>query len=84
MAQSAIVKGRVVDMNSSDPVSDVVVYIQGSDLKVYTNSKGLFLITTVNLLLGEQVLVVSKRDYIIQLIPISIQKEKTINIDRSF
>lgn len=81
MAQSTIVKGRIVDMNSSDPVSDVEVYIQGSDLKVYTNSKGLFLITSAILPLGEQILVVSKQDYIKQLIPISIQKGKTINID---
>jgi len=81
IAQTAEVKGRVVDINSSDPVSEVEVYIQGSILKVSTNAEGLFLITAANLQLGEQILIVSKQDYLIQRIPILIQKGKTINID---
>jgi hypothetical protein len=81
IAQTDEVKGRVVDMNSNDPVSEVEVYIQGSILRVSTNDEGLFLITSANLQLGEQILIVSKQDYLIQRIPILIQKGKIINID---
>ncbi|MEL6810471.1 MAG: TonB-dependent receptor [Bacteroidota bacterium] len=81
IAQDAIVKGRVVDSNSSDPLSDVEIRIQGSVFSTVTDAEGLFSIIGANLPQGEQVLIVNGADYILQQIPITIQSGETINLD---
>ena len=63
-AQDAIVKGRIVDTNSSEPLPDVEVRIQSSDFNTVTTSEGIFSITGSDLPQGEQVLLVTKPGYI--------------------
>ncbi len=52
-----------------------------SDYNTQTDESGLFFITSNTLPQGEQILVVSKLNYITQSIPITIQNGETINLD---
>jgi len=81
MAQEAVVKGKVADSNSSEPIPDVEVRIQESIYTTMTDARGMFTIQDSELPQGEQVLVISKSGYVIQRIPITIQNGKTINLD---
>ncbi len=81
IAQEAVIKGRVVDTNSDEAISGAEIRIQSSNLGTETDAEGLFSITGTDLPQGEQVLIVSKADYILQRIPITIQNGKTINLD---
>ncbi|GEQ84712.1 TonB-dependent receptor [Patiriisocius marinistellae] len=81
IAQEAVVKGRVVDTNSSDVIPDVNVSIESSIYSAETDAGGLFLISGTDLPQGEQVLLVNKQGYIAQRIPITIQNGNTLNLD---
>ncbi len=81
IAQEAIVKGRVLDTNSNEPVPQVDIQIEGSDISTTTNAEGLFSISGTNLPQGEQVLLVRKNDYINQRMPITIANGTTIDLD---
>ena len=81
LAHDANIKGRVVDTNSSEAIPSVEIRILSSDYNTQTDEKGMFLITSNTLPQGEQILVVSKLDYITQSIPITIQNGEIINLD---
>ena len=81
LAQDAIIKGRVVDTNSSEAIPGVEIRILSSDYNTQTDEKGMFLITSNTLPQGEQILVISKLNYITQSIPITVQNGETINLD---
>jgi len=81
LAQDAIIKGRVVDTNSSEAIPSVEIRILSSDYNTQTDEKGMFLITSNTLPQGEQILVVSKLNYITQSIPITIQNGEIVNLD---
>ena len=59
-AQTALVKGRVVDSNSSDVIVDVAISIKASTFNTVTDPEGLFVIQSDALPQGEQVLIISK------------------------
>ncbi|MFK5983426.1 MAG: carboxypeptidase-like regulatory domain-containing protein [Flavobacteriaceae bacterium] len=80
-AQDAVIKGRVVDTHSSEVISEIGVRILSSNFHTETDSEGLFNLTGADFPQGEQVLVVSKLNYITQSIPITIQNGETINLD---
>lgn len=73
-AQSTVVEGKVLDTNTSDPIPDVEVHIQGSSLSALTDSMGLFSITNEMIPEGDHTIVISKMGYISQRLPISIRK----------
>ncbi len=81
LAQDAIIKGRVVDTHSSEAISSVEIRILSSDYNTQTDENGMFLITSNTLPQGEQILVVSKLNYVTQSIPITVQNGETINLD---
>ena len=81
LAQDAIIKGRVVDTHSSEAISSVEIRILSSDYNTQTDENGIFLITSNTLPQGEQILVVSKLNYVTQSIPITVQNGETINLD---
>ena len=56
-AQEAVVKGRVVDTYSSDPIPDVALRILNSVFSTETDQDGLFSFTANDLPQGEQVLI---------------------------
>ena len=80
-AQETILKGRVIDTHSSEVIPNVALHILTTKIEAITNEEGLFLFTESDLPLGEQILTVSKSNYITQRIPITIQKGETINLD---
>ncbi len=80
-AQDAVIKGRVIDTHSSEVIPGVELRILASDFQTQTDNEGLFTFTGSNFPQGEQVLVVSKLNYITQSIPITIQNGETINLD---
>ena len=80
-AQEAVVKGRIVDTNSSDPIEGVQVRILESVFSTETDTKGLFAFTHTDLPQGEQVLIVSKSGYNTQQIQVVIQNNSPINLD---
>ena len=81
LAQDAIIKGRVVDTHSSEVISDVQIHILSTNFETKTDNEGMFAFTGSGFPQGEQVLVVSKNNYVTQSIPITIQNGKTINLD---
>ncbi|MGJ8665510.1 MAG: carboxypeptidase-like regulatory domain-containing protein [Patiriisocius sp.] len=81
LAQEAVVKGRVVDTNSSDVIPDVSISIESSIYSTETDAEGLFLISSTELPQGEQVLRVTKQGYVAKRIPITIQSGNTLNLD---
>jgi len=80
-AQEIVIKGRVIDAHSSEIVPKVQIHILSSDFETQTDEKGLFVLNDSNLPLGEQVLVLSKINYITQRILITMHNGKTINLD---
>lgn len=81
VAQDAIVKGKVVDASSTEPIPDVEISIQESIYSTMTDATGMFTITGDELPQGEQVLIVRKSGFIMQRIPITIQNGETVNLD---
>ena len=81
LAQDSMVKGRIVDTYSSDPLSNVSIQIQSSAFTTTTNNEGLFNFKETRLPQGSQVLIVSKSGYLSHRIPIIIQKGMSINLD---
>jgi len=80
-AQDAVIKGRVVDTHSGEVIPEIDVRILSSNIHTTTDSEGLFNLTGTDFPQGEQILVVSKLNYITQSIPITIQNGETINLD---
>ena len=72
-AQNTVLRGKVLDTNSSDPIPEVEVSIQGSNFNALTDGKGLFLISDASIPEGEQTLIISKSGYVSQRLPVTIQ-----------
>src|SRR5690606_17024058 len=80
-AQEAILKGRVLETNSYEPLPDVEISIQASIFKTNTNALGEFIFLEENLPQGQQILVISRQGYVSLKIPITIQNDAPINLD---
>ena len=81
VAQEAVVKGKVIDSDATEPIPDVEIRILASAYATETDALGLFNITGADLPQGEQVLIVAKSGYVTKRIPITIQNGTTINLD---
>ena len=79
--QETILKGRVLETNSYDPIPDVEIYIQNSAFKAATDTLGAFYFFDENLPQGEQILQFSKQGYVGLKIPITIQKDAPVNLN---
>ncbi len=78
-AQQTLIKGSVKDAVSFEPISDVIIIIEETNLSVLTNNLGEFVFSS-NIPLGEQILKISKIGYITKRYPIIVNKNKTVNI----
>ncbi len=78
-AQQAIVKGSVTEAVSYEPIPEVTVTVEGTDLNVVTDEAGEFQFLE-SVPLGEQVLVVSKSGYISKRYPIVVNQGQTVDI----
>ncbi len=79
-AQEAIVYGRILDTNSSEPIPDVKVSIRNSIFSTVTNAEGTFSFTQETLPQGEQILEISKLGYTSLKIPVTIQNDAPVNL----
>lgn len=80
-SQEAIVKGRILEINSYEPIPDVEVSIQASIFKTTTNALGEFSFLEENLPQGAQILLISKLGYITLKLPVTIQNNAPINLN---
>ncbi len=78
-AQQTVVKGQVIDADSTDPLSGVSVSIKGTNLKQTTEALGVFNFTK-GLPLGEQTLLVYKKGYVPKDFTILIEEGKIVDI----
>ena len=80
-SQEAIVKGRILEINSYEPIPDVEVSIQASIFKTTTNALGEFSFLEENLPQGAQILLISKLGCITLKLPVTIQNNAPINLN---
>ena len=78
-AQETVVKGQVIDADSTKPVAGVVVAIKGVSLSQSTDELGNFSFNN-DLPLGEQALTVSKEGYFAKTFTIIIEAGKTVDL----
>ena len=78
-AQQTIVKGSVVDAVTGEPLPDVTVKIEKTNLETKTNGFGEFVFNSAPEL-GEQTLAISKKGYLSKRYPIVVNDGKTLNI----
>jgi len=83
-AQEAIVKGRVLETYSYEPIPDVEINIQASIFNTVTNALGEFYFLEKNLPQGQQIVLVSKAGYRTLKLPIIIRNDAPINLDPIF
>lgn len=81
ISQNVVLKGRVIETHSGKPVSGVELSLQFYAASTFTDSEGLFSFPPSDLPPGEQVLIVSRKDYITQRIRIVLSENRTINLD---
>ena len=79
LAQQTIVKGSVKDAVTDEPIPDVTVTIEESNLTTKTDAFGQFTFKQ-NLPLGEQILKIEKVDYTTKRYPIVVNEGKTLDI----
>ncbi len=80
-AQNALISGRVLDTNSSDPIANVEVQISNSIFTTITDNDGVFSFSQPNLPVGEQILEISKPGYVTLRISIKIQNNKPLSLE---
>lgn len=78
-AQETVVKGQVIDADSTKPVAGVAVAIKGVSLSQSTDELGNFSFNN-DLPLGEQALTVSKEGYFAKTFTIIIEAGKTVDL----
>ena len=81
ISQTTLIKGRVIDSNSNDPIAEAFVLVSSKSFSTQTDSEGLFYFYDDSIPKGEQVLEISKENYKTLRIPITIYHNKTINLD---
>ncbi len=78
-AQQTVVRGSVLDGTTGEPIPDVTVTIEGTDLILTTDGKGEFSFSS-NVPLGEQVLKIEKVGYVTKRYPIVVNQNQTVDI----
>lgn len=79
LAQQTIVKGSVKDAVTNEPIPNVTVTIEESNLTTQTDGFGQFVFDQ-NLPLGEQILKIERDDYQAKRYPIIVNEGKTLDI----
>ena len=79
LAQQTIVKGSVKDAVTNEPIPNVTVTIEESNLTTQTDGFGQFVFNQ-NLPLGEQILKIERDDYQAKRYPIVVNEGKTLDI----
>src|SRR5690625_5224832 len=80
LAQETQVKGKVVEINSQNPLPNVPVSIEKVNLSVETDASGEFVLEGSQLPLGQQVLTLSSEDYQNKRYPIVINEGEVLEL----
>lgn len=78
-SQQTVVKGSVKDAVSFQPILNVTVELESTELVMLTDVQGEFLFNT-NVPFGEQILKISKTGYTTKRFPIIVNEGKTVDI----
>ena len=78
-AQQTTIRGVVNDMLTSQPIDAVLVQLEGTELSTVTDSQGTFAFL-FDVPLGEQMLVLSKNEYLNARYPIVISEGRELNL----
>ena len=78
-AQQTVIKGSVIEAFTFNPVKNVSISIEGTDISALTDVLGEFEFN-IGVPLGEQVLLISKLGYTIKRFPIIVDQGNTVNI----
>ncbi len=76
-SQETGVSGEVRDSYSNEPLPDVIVRIDQSNMEILSDAQGRFVFSGMDLPRGEQILSFSKIGYISQRVPITIKAGET-------
>jgi len=79
MAQE-LLKGRVIDETTEEPIPGAIVTIKGSQYRTTTDAQGYFVFEK-DLEPGDQMLIVESNQYVTRNIPIIIVVGETVNLD---
>ena len=82
-AQETSVKGIVKESNSTDPISEVIVSVEGTKISTLTDSAGSFELHG-EIPYGEQILTLIKSGFISKRYPIIINEGKVLNLEDLF
>ena len=78
-SQQTLIKGSVKDAASFQPILNVTITLEESNLSTLTDVQGEFIFSS-NIPLGEQILKISKSGYIIKRFPIIVNEGKMVDI----
>ena len=78
-AQQTVVKGSVINASTGEPIPDVTITIEETLQETKTNASGEFMFPG-SIPLGEQVLKISKVDFVTKRYPIVVNEGQTVNI----
>jgi len=78
-SQQTLIKGSVKDAVSFQPILNVTITLEESNLSALTDVQGEFIFSS-NIPLGEQILKISKTGYIIKRFPIIVNEGKMVDI----
>ena len=79
-AQKTGITGKVISEGTLNPVQEVLVVMEGTDVAVFTSSEGIFSFSNP-LPVGEQILHFSKNGFLSLRYPVTIEQGTTKNID---
>ncbi len=76
-AQQTVVKGQVIDSDTTNPIPGVSVSIEGTKLAQQTNEQGEFNFSS-NVPLGNQQLIITKEGYLFKQLAILVEEGETV------
>ncbi|SCY31471.1 CarboxypepD_reg-like domain-containing protein [Nonlabens sp. Hel1_33_55] len=79
MAQE-LLKGRVIDETTEEPIPGAIIIIRGSSLQATTDAQGYFIFEQ-DLEEGDQMLIIESNEYLTRNIPVVIVTGSTVNLD---
>ncbi|KQC32468.1 TonB-dependent receptor [Nonlabens sp. YIK11] len=79
MAQE-LLKGRVIDETTEEPIPGAIITIRGSNLQATTDAQGYFVFEQ-DLEEGDQMVIIESNEYLTRNIPVVIIKGSTVNLD---
>ncbi len=79
-SQQTSVSGKVVDDDNGNPLGNVTVELEDTSFETQTSNDGAFSFSADDLLLGEQVLILSKENYKTKRFPIIIEEGKSLEL----